>query len=193
VSGAVCTAIDQATHGLTRLSRTTNAGAHWSAPRTLAWALNATTVLDCVSAQNCYVATTSAQHLVTLRETLNGGATWRTVATPATWTSLSSLNCDTTCTALVSNATGSSVAVQYKLKWVATPLKFTASAMSCVTPTTCLVVGHQANQSAAMAKWQLIGLSDVSLSYVPTPLTNVACEPNLCVAVGVTTTVALQP
>ncbi len=192
-SNADCTAIDQAAHGLTRISHTINGGGHWSAPLTLAWALNTTTVLDCVSLTQCYVATTSAHHVVTVRETLNAGVTWRILATPATWTSLTSLDCDTTCTALVSTAAGSSVVTQSKATWSATALTFTGLSMSCITSGTCLVVGHQANLSAAMATWASGALSTVALTYVPSELTSVDCVPTICVALGVTTTVAIRP
>jgi hypothetical protein len=45
----------------------------------------------------------------------------------------------------------------------------------------------------AMAEWQSGSLHNVALTYVPSPLTDVACEPSVCVAVGVTTVVALRP
>ena len=192
-SDSGCVAIDQAAHGLTRWSSTTDAGTHWSAPRTLAWALDASTVLDCLSLAQCYLATTSRHHLVSLRETLDGGVTWTVITTPSTWTSLTSLDCHTTCTALVTQATGSSVATPSKTSWTQTDLGFSAAAMSCATPGSCLVVGHSPDQSADMTQWQSSGLRRVSLTYVPSPLTNVACRANVCVAVGVTTTVALRP
>jgi len=192
-SDSECVAIDQAAHGLTRISHTTDAGRIWSAPRTLIWASNTNTVLDCTSVFQCYVATTSALHHVTLRKTLNSGITWTILSTPATWTSLSSLDCTVTCTTLVSNATGSSVATQSKLTWKLTPLKFIATSMSCATSVTCLVVGHLASQAAAMAQWKPGAVSNVPLTYVPTSLNSVACAPAVCVAVGVTTTVALRP
>ena len=146
-SDSECVAIDQAAHGLTRISHTTDAGRIWSAPRTLIWASNTNTVLDCT----------------------------------------------VTCTTLVSNATGSSVATQSKLTWKLTPLKFIATSMSCATSVTCLVVGHLASQAAAMAQWKPGAVSNVPLTYVPTSLNSVACAPAVCVAVGVTTTVALRP
>ena len=192
-SNTNCTTIDQVAHGLIRISSTTNAGRNWSPPRTLPWAFDTTTVLDCVSTHDCYVASTSAHHHVSLHRSLNGGVTWSTVTTPAAWTSLSSLNCATTCTALVTTAAGSTVARQSKLTWSSTPLKFAATSMSCASANVCLVVGHHSDQSAAMTEWRANGLSNVALSYVPTALTNVACEPGICVAVGVTTTVALRP
>lgn len=188
-----CTAIDQAAHGLTRLSSTTTAGHSWSPARTLGWARNTTTTLDCPAALECFVATSSPTHVVTLRETLDGGVVWRVVATPATWTSLGSLSCATTCTVLVTSATGSAIATPSATAWTPTPLTFSATSMACSTATTCIVVGHGAAQSPAMVRWHAGTVRVIALSYVPTPLTNVACEPTVCVAIGVTTVVALRP
>ncbi|MBW4030937.1 MAG: hypothetical protein HIU57_09770 [Acidobacteria bacterium] len=188
-----CTLIDQGAHGLTRFLRTATAGATWSAPRTLSWAANRTTTLDCRAANVCEVATTSTTHHVTLRQTLNGGATWQLVTTPSTWTSIASLHCAVTCVALVSDATGWSVAHQVKATWASTPLSFSATSLSCATASTCFVVGHQPSGSAVMAQWRAGAVHDVVLAYVPTPLNHVACEPAVCVATGVTTVVALRP
>jgi hypothetical protein len=209
-SATTCTSIDQAAHGLTRLSRTTNDGRTWSPARTLGWARNTTTVLDCPATLVCFVATSSPAHVVALRETLDGGAVWHVVATPATWTSLSSLSCATTCTVLVNSASGSAIATPTTATtatptttpaatsagvaaWKPTLLTFSATSMACTTAATCVVVGHDAAQSPTMAQWQAGTVRTVALTYVPTPLTNVACEPAVCVAIGVTTVVALRP
>ena len=192
-SDTECTTIDQAANNLTRLSSTSDAGVTWSAPRTLAWAANKTTALDCPSAKHCYVATTSTRHVVTLRETIDAGATWDVVATPRTWTSLASVYCTTTCTALVSTAAGSAVVTQSKLTWKETPLTFTASFMACESTTTCLVVGRLPGETPAMAQWRVSGARSFTLTYVPSPLTDVACGATACVAIGVTTVVALRP
>lgn len=198
-----CAVVDQAAHSLTRLSFTTNAGRTWSAPRTIAWAADATTALECLSVERCYLASSSTRHVVSLRETLNRGATWRMVKTPATWRSLGALQCAAACTALVNSVTGSAVATQSlttatstvaaKTIWTATPIKFHASAFACAGASPCLIVGSVGAQSGAMAQWQAGVVHSVALSYVPSALTDVACQPSACVAIGVSTVVALHP
>lgn len=188
-----CSMLDQGAHGVTRFLKTVNAGSTWSAPRTLSWAANRTTQLDCPTASHCLVATTSTSRHVVLRETVDSATTWRLVATPASWTSLDSLHCVVTCVALVTRASGSSVASEVKNVWTMTPLNFNATAMDCATASSCLVVGSLADGSAAMANWRDGKVQGVALTYVPTPLTHVACEPAVCVATGVTTVVALRP
>lgn len=201
-SDLACYAVDQAAHSLTRFSFTTNAGSTWSAPRTLAWAAQGTTGLECVSTQRCFVASSSPRHIVSLRETLNRGVTWTVVKTPATWRSLQALQCANACTALVGSATGSDIATQSTTPatnkvpattiWTTTPIKFHASAVACAGISSCLIVGS-ADTHAAMAQWQAGVVHPVALTYVPSALTGVACEPSACVAIGVSTVVALRP
>ena len=193
VSDARCWLLDQDSRGHTRFVATTTAGATWRAPRTLAWASNRTTAFDCATISQCDVATTSTSHHVVLRETLNDGASWRLVATPPSWTSLSSLRCDPTCVALVTTPVGSALVYQVKGVWKSSPLSFAATSLACAAASTCVAVGHYVNGTAAMAEWKGTAAHDVSLTYVPTPLNHVACARAVCVATGVTTVVALQP
>lgn len=201
-----CAAVDEAANQIPRLSFTTTGGATWSAPRTLAWTAGKVTTLACPLNRQCYVATTSLQHHVVLRQTLNGGATWRAVATPASWTSLSTLSCTASCVALVTTTKGSEVAIPPVAKgsksvapsaattgWSETTLPFDAADLACSTSTTCVAVGHFASMAPAMALWHPHAVQNVTLRYVPTPLSAVACQSSICVAIGVTTVVALQP
>jgi hypothetical protein len=201
-----CVALDDAAHHQARWSTTTTAGTTWSTPRPLPWATNVTTTLSCASSQQCYVATTSPQHVVTLRETLDAGARWSVVTTPSTWTSLTSLYCTTSCVALVATATGSAVATPSTAttamtatttsaakSWDATPIAFAPASLSCSSATTCVVVGRVVGQVAAMVQWQSGTVRSVALTYVPSALTDVACQPSVCVAIGVTTVVSLRP
>jgi hypothetical protein len=50
-----------------------------------------------------------------------------------------------------------------------------------------------AGQVAAMVQWQSGTVRSVALTYVPSALTDVACQPSVCVAIGVTTVVSLRP
>lgn len=192
-----CAVLDTTVKDTARLSFTKNAGGSWSAPRTLAWTANKSTVLTCISASACYVATTSATHHVVLRETLDGGRVWRAVTTPVAWTSLSSLECPTSCVALVTTAKGSAVAVpSTKVSsqgWSETYVPLHASAMSCSSATTCVVVGHLAGQTPAMSEWESSGAHNVTLNYVPSPLTGISCRPSICVAIALTTVASLRP
>ena len=192
-----CAVLDATANSTARFSFTTSAGGSWSAPRTLAWTASKSTTMTCVGARTCYVATTSATHHVVLRETLNGGRSWRAVTTPTAWTSLSSLDCSTTCVALVTTTKGSAVAVPStkvaSQGWSETYVPLHASSMSCSSVTTCLVVGHLGGQTPAMSEWQSSGAHNVTLDYVPSALTDVACRPSICVAIALTTVVALRP
>lgn len=193
-SDTVCTAIDATSDNLVRVSQTTNGGATWGAPHTLAWARSGVSALDCVATNDCFASATDSAG-VTLRQTLDGGVTWTVIATPTTWTSLTSLQCSaTTCTALVNTASGSSIATQAKVsKWKESVLSFTASGLSCASPTRCLAIGHVGAAAPAMAQWTPGGIHSVALTYVPSALTDVACQPAVCVAIGVSTVVSLRP
>jgi len=208
VSDVACVALDRDARTRTRWSVTHDGGQTWSAPRTLAWAAGAELALSCVSLVSCVVAATSSTHVVTLRATSDGGQTWRDLGAPSTWTSLRSLVCDPDCVALVTTAQGSSVALESAspstsststtsslpaTTWSLTPLDFVGTALSCADTHTCLVAGHRATLDAALAQWHDGTLRSVALTYVPTPLTNVACRANVCVAIGVTTLVSLRP
>jgi hypothetical protein len=183
-----------AANNLVRVSHTTDAGVTWSAPRTLRWALGNGTALACVAVTDCYIASTSSTHVVTLRHTLDGGAVFAAVATPATWRSLNSLQCAIQCTALITTASGSAIATQGKYNaWHQTALTFNATALSCAPTTLCLAVGQRSNRTPAMVQWDPKGAHSVALTYVPSPLTDVACQPDVCVAIGVTTVVSLRP
>lgn len=194
VSDNQCATLDVAANNVIRLSYTINAGATWSAPRTLRWAWTTNTKLSCVAVTDCYIATTSPTHVVTLRHTLNGGALFTTLVTPATWRSLTSLQCALQCTALVNTASASAVTTQnHRLVWHQTNITFSATALSCATTSLCLAVGQLSDHAPAMVRWTPQGVRSVALSYVPSALTDVACQPQVCVAIGVTTVVALQP
>ena len=194
VNDRECAALDMAANNLVRLSYTTNAGATWSAPRTLRWASITATALSCVAVTDCYIASTSPGHVVTVRQTLNGGARFTTVPTPATWRSLTSLQCATQCTALVQTASASAIATQTTThRWHLSGLSFAATALSCATATRCLAVGQLSDHAPAMVQWTTQGVHPVALTYVPSALTDVACQPQVCVAIGVTTVVALRP
>jgi hypothetical protein len=194
VSNADCIVLDVAANNLARLSHTTKAGATWSAPRTLRWVHASGAALACIAVTDCFLASTSPAHVVTLRHTLNGGATWLAVAVPATWHSLNSLQCAIECTALVTTASGSAIATLGKSNaWHQAALTIDATALSCAQTTLCLAVGQLGNRTPAMVRWDPHGAHSVALTYVPSPLTDVACQPEVCVAIGVTTVVSLRP
>ena len=193
-SDIACTVIDVAANHTVRLSHSTNAGSSWSAPRTLRWASENATTLNCSAASDCFVASSSLTHVVSLRHTLNGGLAWHLVTTPVTWRSLSSLQCVQVCTALVTTGAGSRVASQaVSLKWQETALTFQAASLSCASATLCVAVGQLGSQTPAMAQWVPHVARNITLTYVPSALNEVACQPAVCVAIGVTTVIALRP
>lgn len=192
-----CAVVDEATSRIPRLSFTTNAGVTWSAPRTLTWTAGKVTTLACALGRECYLAATSSRHHVILRQTLNAGVTWRGVTTPASWTSLRALSCTTACVALITTPKGSAVAAPSTAPkaqgWSETTIPFVAAGLACSSTTTCVAVGEDAAHAPAIARWQVHAVQQVVLTYVPTPLTAVACQKVVCVAIGVSTVVALQP
>ncbi len=194
VSDTQCTVLDVAANNMIRLSYTTNAGATWSPPRTLHWAWATNTQLSCVAVTDCFIASSSPAHVVTLRHTLNGGALFSTVSTPTTWRSLRSLQCALQCTALVNTPSTSAIVTQGDPRgWHQTNLAINAAVMSCATTSLCLAVGQLSGHTPSMVQWTPQGVHSVALSYVPSVLTDVACQPQVCVAIGVTTVVALHP
>ncbi len=188
-----CAVVDVAAHNAVRLSYTTNAGTTWSAPRTLHWVSPTSTTLSCVAVTDCFIASTSPAHVVTLRHTLNGGARFLAVPTPASWRALTSLQCATQCTALVTTAVASAVATQDTAAWHLRALSFKGAALSCATTSKCVVVGQLADHPPDMVQWTPQGVQRVALTYVPSALTDVACQPSVCVAIGVTTVVSVLP
>lgn len=189
-SDTACAILDQTAANAVRLSFSHDGGDSWGAAQTLPWAQGAQVVLDCPAANICLVAV-SAHGTARLRETSDAGATWRVIPTPSTWSSIRALNCSTTCVALVSDAAGSAIATQTPSTWSQVPLSFDASDLSC-TSGVCVAVGDQSDQSAAMALAKT-SARPVRLTYVPTALDAVACAPSVCVAIGVSTVVALRP
>ena len=193
-SDVACTVIDIAANHTVRLSHSTNAGGSWSAPRTLRWVSVNETALNCHAVNDCFLSSTSPTHVVALRHTFNGGLSWHLVATPPTWRSLASLQCLQLCTALVTTGAGSRVASQaVSLKWHETGLTFRGASLSCASATLCVAVGALGNQTPAMAQWVPHLARNIPLTYVPSSLNDVACQPAVCVAIGVTTLVALHP
>jgi len=194
-SDADCAMVDQTPNDLLRFSTSGDGGQSWGSPRTLAWAAQSLVVLDCPAPRRCLVAASAHGH-VDLRQSIDAGVTWQPLAVPSTWTSVIGLHCASTCVALVSEASGSAIATRSTTgstsTWTSTSLPFSGAALACTPRDHCLVVGQRDDASAAMSSWNG-ALHSVALTYVPSPLAGAACGPSVCVAVGVSTTVAFTP
>lgn len=167
----------------------------WSTPTPIPWAAgDAVSSLSCGDATDCLVsALTGAQHLV-LYATDDAGATWTARATPAAWTTITSLSCGgRRCDALASTASGSLAVRTTNLgrTWTHVTLPSGASALGCATMSECVAVGRRGDDGPWLVGVARTSTEAVRLRYVPTALLNVACGTKLCAAIGVTTLVTI--
>jgi hypothetical protein len=80
----------------------------------------------------------------------------------------------------------------FTAQWTGVALHQHASALACVTFTTCVVVGENAKTAPWLATVKDKVLTSDTLRYVPTPLLGVACGSKVCAAIGVTTLLSLR-
>lgn len=145
--------------------------------------------LGCVTTRDCTLATTGETAM--LASTQNRGATWTNLAIPPSWTAIVALTCaDGSCHYLVAQG-GSLLLSRFQNNaWSQTAVPAGSRALACVSATTCVVVGG--DPRTPTAAWVEGGQSiPIHLTYVPTGLTAVSCDPSACLASGPTTLVAL--
>jgi hypothetical protein len=190
-----CALIDSSATGEPRFSVSSNEGATWTNPTSIAWAKgDAITAFTCGSALECAVGVLSASHVFSLYVTTDGGATWNESATPSAWTTLTSLSCvGDRCEGLASTAR-SSLLVRSKTftrTWKTAKLAQPTTALACFTYSRCVAVGQRSGAKPWLATIHDNSASAVDLRYVPTPLVSVACGSKVCAAIGVTTLVSV--
>jgi hypothetical protein len=192
-----CALIDSsASASTTRFSYSADGGATWSNPLPMTWAAgDAITSTSCGEVFNCVVSAVTVQHQLEVFITRNDGATWVQRSTPSSWTALSSLSCDgPDCVGLASIGTTSALvrSATFARTWTSVSLRQHANALSCVTMSTCVVVGQNPNVLPWLATVRSGVTVTTPLRYVPTPLLGVACGSKVCAAIGVTTVLSLS-
>lgn len=194
-NGSVCALIDAGPGGTTRFSSSEDGGLTWTNPLAMPWATgDAVTDVSCGQIFDCVVSALSRAHVLSVHVTLDGGATWTTSTTPATWTALSSLSCQVTrCVALAQAARTALIVRTTNLgvSWTSKSLTPGAAALACTAWRSCVVVGQRTNAGAWLAKLRHGVTTDAALRYVPTPLFDVACGTKVCAAIAVTTLVSI--
>lgn len=194
---SACAVIDTTgARGGSRLSFTNDGGAVWSGSAPMAWAGVAVSALSCSDALDCLAATSTPSSQVLVEVTHDGGVTWSARHVPPQWTTLSSLTCtQLRCNALATTATGSLLVRTHTFGrvWSKIALAHHAGALACAALTTCVVAGEIDSHTPWLASLHGASIVSVALKYVPSPLTDVACGPKVCAAVGASTVVALRP
>jgi hypothetical protein len=186
-----CALIDTGPGDVPRFSLSTNAGATWSAPAPLHFAKSdAVATFTCGSATSCALGLMTPAHVFSLYLSNDGGSTWNFEATPATWTTLTSLTCQLRRCVALATAKGTSQIIRstnFTRSWKIMKLPYTASSIACTTGARCVVVGHRAGGQAWLSMVHDTTTTNVTLRYVPSPLVSVACGSKVCAAIGVTT------
>lgn len=195
-SDSSCALVDSTSVvGAARLSFTNDAGATWSAPRTIAWTLNTTvTSLACQNQSTCLVAATTGTH-VKLESTIDAGITWTPLAVSSTWRALKDVHCwASRCAALaVGDTTALVRSRNFAATWTSLALSSGARSVACASLTRCLVAGESTSGAGTITTIFERRLHRAALVYAPTPLFAAACGVNVCVAIGASTLVAAKP
>ena len=192
-----CALVDIGASATARLSFSLDGALTWTIPTPITPLSGGTvTAVACESSTQCMVASTSTANSLSLLATDDAGATWTTLTTPSTWQILRSIDCrGRHCVALVTTSNGSRLirTSNFGRKWSVLPLAKSADALACTSLRTCVVVG----QASAYEPWLALvhgsSVMNVTTTYVPSPLVDVACGATTCAAIGVTTVVALKP
>jgi hypothetical protein len=196
-----CAVFDEAKSG-PRFLTTDDAGATWSTPVSVGVPTQDTvTSLSCPSALDCIASFLNASNGIEVYASTDGGATWnlRTGVSTVTWSTLTSLNCTgKKCLGLADLHTGWRIerTNNFGRSW-----KKVASLPSSILDLACTslqrcVVGGMTN-SLASTPWLATVISGTvetaKLTYVPSPIADVACGSKICAAIGVTTVMTLRP
>ena len=176
-----------------RIAFTTDAGASWTTPRPIPSTQNATVTALACEEHACVVAASTGSTPL-LETTSDAGANWTSSTLPRAWHSLSDLTCWAAhCAAL---ALGDGVALvrsrDFATTWTTLALPNSTRALACSNLSRCVVVGESNGGAGWLATVRERRLRVVSLDYVPTPLTDVACATHACAAIGASTLVALS-
>ena len=196
-----CAIIDSTKVGK-RFLMTDDGGETWSAPVTLGvLATDSVSSMSCASQRTCVASFTNSSNGINVYVTLDGGQTWiaRSDVSTVTWAALTSLECVArTCVGLAKLSFGWRIERTENLgktwKKVA-PVRGPIVMLACTTLERCIVGGTKNFQTATpyLATVASRVVTPVTLQYVPSPITDVACGSAICAAIGVTTVMTLRP
>jgi photosystem II stability/assembly factor-like uncharacterized protein len=198
---STCAILDSTKDG-PRFLTTTDGGATWSTPVTLEVAPHeSVSSLSCVSTIQCMASLQDSPNGVAVLVTDDGGATWtaRTGPSTVTWSVLTSLNCSGhKCLGLAKLFTGWRLfrTDNFGKKWTKVArLHGSNLTLACTSLQRCVVGGMTNFQSSLPLLTTVISgaVTTVKLTYVPSPISNVACGSKICAAIGVTTVMTLRP
>ena len=192
-----CALVDAGVVGPPRFAITADGGTSWTTPIPIT-PMNHDTVtgLACASEFHCIVASETPSDLLTLIVTIDGGATWTSLTTPASWMALSSIECrGEHCVALVTTSNGSRFvrSSSFATGWTGKTLSGTAIALACTTLSHCVIVGNIGPSTPWLVTVHRNTVRGTTLQYVPTPLLSVACGTTICAAIGLTTVLTITP
>jgi len=143
----------------------------------------------------------SSSNGIALYVTDDAGATWsvRTGFSTITWSVLSSLNCaGKKCLGLAKLSSGWRIVRtdNFGRSWTKVEsLHGSIVTLACATFDRCVVGGTKNFLSSSPWLATVIpgSVTPVKLTYVPSPISDVACGSRICAAIGVTTVMALRP
>jgi len=194
-----CAIVDSSRAGA-RFLLSVDGGTTWSSPVILGVpAQDTVTSLSCTSELDCIASFLNASNGVAVYVTGDGGATWTPRATFSTlpWSALTSLTCaGRKCLGMAKLPTGWRIVrtKNFGMSWSKVDsLPGSNLTMACTSLERCVVGGMEGSSSAWLATLKSNSLTPVKLTYVPSPIADVACGSSICAAVGVTTVMALRP
>jgi len=194
-----CAILDSGTSGPRFLS-TNDGGTTWSTPVSFGVpSQDSVTSLSCPSDLDCMASFLNASNGIEVYVTNDGGATWtlRPSFSTVTWAALTSLHCaGRSCLGLARLSTGWRVVrtVNFGHSWskVAT-LRSSILTLACTSLKRCVVGGMTSSSAPWLATLTSGSVKVAKLTYVPTPIADVACGSKICAAIGVTTVMTLRP
>jgi len=196
-----CAVLDHAKSG-PRFLTTDDGGATWSAPVSFGVPPQDTvTSLSCPSTLDCIASFLNVANGIEVYVTSDGGATWnpRTGFSTVTWSAFTSLNCiGKKCLGLANLHTGWRIerTDNFGRSWKkVASLPSSILDLACTSLERCVVGGM--TSSLASTPWLATVISGTvktaKLTYVPSPIADVACGSKVCAAIGVTTVMTLRP
>ena len=179
---------------------TDDGGATWSPVGDMGVPLqDSVTSLACPSNLECIASFLNASNGIVVDVTTDGGTTWttRTGLSTVTWAALTSLNCvGSKCVGLAKLSTGWRIVRtnNFAKTWSkVASLRTSILTLACTSLKRCVVGGMKGSSSPWLATVTSGSVTSVNLRYVPTQIADVACGSKICVAIGVTTVMALRP
>jgi hypothetical protein len=198
-ASVTCAILDSGKSG-PRFLTTLDGGTTWSTPVSFGVpSQDSVTSLSCPTDLDCMASFLNASNGIEVYVTNDGGATWtlRTGFSTITWAALTSLNCaGRKCLGLAKLSTGWRVVRtdNFGHTWSkVASLRSSILTLACTSLKRCVVGGMTSSSVPWLATLTSGSLKVAKLTYVPTPITGVACGSKICAAIGVTTVMTLRP